>query len=936
MEYSHQEIEDKWKKYWKKNNIYVVTEDADKPKYYVLDMFPYPSGSGLHVGHPLGYIASDILSRFMRMNGYNVLHPMGFDAFGLPAEQYAIQTGQSPWVTTKDNIAVYKKQLENIGLSFDWSRQVITADPDYYKWTQTIFLKLYHSWFDQKEQKSKDIEELVQILNQEGNTQHPVPQTGQVITKDEWLSKNESEKEKFLMEYRLAYLSYAEVNWCEELGTVLANDEVINGRSERGGYPVVKRNMRQWFLRITQFADRLLEGLEKLDWPSSMKEIQKNWIGKSHGADIVFSVENSETEIAVFTTRPDTIFGVSFLVVAPENKWVDAVTTPEQMEEIEKYKSYVATRSDLERMAEADKITGAFTGAYALHPFTGEKLPIWTSEYVLDGYGTGAIMAVPAGDSRDHKFAKHFDLPFPNIFGESYNGEEAVEIKEVLLTNSDFLDGMDPKTATPIVLSRLEKEGKGTPKVNYRFHDAGFSRQRYWGEPFPISYRIKGEEDAQFENEQEEDIEDIPIPMSLEDLPLELPTEVSYESRKDGRSPLASNADWVARNLETDTMPGYAGSSWYFLRYADPHNKKEFASKEKLEYWQNVDVYFGGAEHAVGHMFYARMWTMVLFDLGLIPFEEPFQKLVNQGMIQGQSKIAYRKKGTQEFVTAGLAPNFDTDPIHVDVNIVDGEELDMDAFRKWRPDFTDATFVTAEDGKFYCHTQVEKMSKRYYNVVNPDDVIAEYGADVFRLYEMFLGPINDSKPWDTQGIEGVSRFIKKLWRLCLDEEGQPKILDGEMNAEEEKLLHQTIKKISEDIKSYSFNTSVSQFMITVNQLQKWGGVKRDFLENLVLCMAPFTPFIAEEIYQNILGHKESVVLGSFPLYDESKLVESTKTYPIAINGKPRTELELSLDLDEEAIQKIVMENEVVQKWLEGKQLRKFVFVPGRMINLVIG
>ncbi len=935
MEYSHREVEEKWKKYWSEKKTYEVTEEEEKPKYYVLDMFPYPSGSGLHVGHPLGYIASDILSRFMRMNGYNVLHPMGFDAFGLPAEQYAIQTGQSPWVTTEKNIAVYKQQLLNIGLSFDWSRQVVTADPEYYRWTQSLFLRLYDSWFDTKAQKTKPIEELIHLLNNSGNADHPIPDSGAIISKEEWLSKSESDKERLLMNYRLAYLSYAEVNWCEELGTVLANDEVINGRSERGGHPVIKKKMRQWFLRITQFADRLLDGLENLDWPSSMKEIQKNWIGKSHGANIRFEIADTSAEVEVFTTRPDTIFGVSFLVIAPENPWVDHITTDTQRAEVEKYKKYVSSRSDLERMSEADKITGAFTGAYAIHPFTSEKIPVWTSEYVLDGYGTGAIMAVPAGDSRDHKFAQHFDLPIPNIFGESYTGEDAVEETNVTLTSSRFLDGMNPKEAIAKVLHEIETKGIGEAKVNYKFHDAGFSRQRYWGEPFPISYRIKGAQDAQFESDQQDDIEDIPRPLREEDLPLLLPTEVNYEPRRDGRSPLASNEDWVARHLETDTMPGYAGSSWYFLRYTDPQNKEIFASPEKLNYWKNVDVYFGGAEHAVGHLLYARMWTMALFDLGLIPFDEPFQKLVNQGMVQGQSKIAYRKKGSLEFLSAEQAADHETDPIHVDVSLVNGDVLDIEALRQWRPDFSDAQFITAEDGLFYCDTVVEKMSKRYYNVVNPDDVIEEYGADVFRMYEMFLGPINDSKPWDTQGIEGVSRFVKKLWRLCVDEEGNSKLLEEELNAEEEKLLHQTIKKVSDDIKSYSFNTSISQFMIAVNQIQKWGGMKRAFLEKLVLCLAPFAPFISEEIYQNVLGEKESVVLGSFPLYDESKMVESSKNYPIAINGKPRTEMDLSLDLEEEVIQKLVLENEVVQKWLEGKQLRKFVFVPGRMINLVI-
>lgn len=934
MEYNSGKIEEKWRKYWREKNIYKVGIDPNKKKYYVLDMFPYPSGSGLHVGHPLGYIASDIVSRYMRMTGHNVLHPMGFDAFGLPAEQYAIQTGQHPSKTTKENIKRYKSQLDNIGFCYDWDREVVTADPQYYRWTQQIFLWLYNSWYNRKTQKAEALESLITLLNNDGNKNHPTPGSEEIISAGQWLDMNETEKEVFLMKYRLAYLSYAEVNWCEELGTVLANDEVINGRSERGGYPIVKRKMRQWFLRITEYADRLLHDLERLDWSDSIKEIQKNWIGKSHGAELHFEVEDTEEKIAVFTTRPDTIYGVSFMVLAPEHPLVPQITKPECVEKVQDYISYSSHRSDRERQAEAHQITGQDTGAKAIHPFTGAPIPIWISDYVLASYGTGAIMAVPSGDDRDLKFARHFDLEVKNIFGSAFDGTEAVTSKEVKLYNSHELDGKNIEDAQKIVVDRIEDQKLGKAKINYKLRDAGFSRQRYWGEPFPIKYRVKGDLDAQFESGQLGDELDIPIPLSESELPLVLPDVESYAPRGDGRSPLANNVEWNERNLESDTMPGYAGSSWYFIRYTDPRNTSAMASPDSLNYWSNVDLYFGGAEHAVGHLLYARMWTKALSDLGKIPFDEPFQKLINQGMIQGQSKIAHRIQGTNTFVSYGLTDAMVTDPIHVDVDFVDGDVLDTEKFKNWRAEYATAEFKL-EDGQFLCQTIVEKMSKRYHNVVNPDDVISEYGADTFRMYEMFLGPLEMSKPWDTQGIEGVHRFVKKLWRLCYDLNGDIKVIDEPLDTEEEKIINQTIKKTQEDIGNFSFNTTVSQFMITVNHMQKSGKTKKEMLENLILCMAPFAPFIAEEIYQNVLGFTSSVCLAAFPQYDESKMQESTKTYPIALNGKKKMELELALDLSTEDVENLVMSNDKVQNLLDGQTVKKFIFIPGRMINLVV-
>ena len=807
MEYNFQEIEKKWKKYWNDNKVYKTSNDTSKPKYYILDMFPYPSGAGLHVGHPLGYIASDIYARYKKMKGFNVLHPMGFDAFGLPAEQYALETGQHPAVTTEKNIARYKEQLDNIGFCYDWEREVRTSDPNYYKWTQWIFLQLFHSYYERKEQKAKPIKELIFLFEKEGNVS-AVCQEDENLKFDaaQWKAFNEKEQRDILMQYRLAYQGYAEVWWCEGLGTVLANDEVVNGVSERGGFPVERRKMRQWFLRITEYADRLIESLDKLEWSEAMKEMQKNWIGKSVGAQIKFQISNSKSQIEVFTTRPDTIFGVDFMVLAPEHELVDSITTAEQKEQITKYKDYVKSRSERERMAETKKVTGAFTGAYAIHPFTEKQIPVWISEYVLAGYGTGAIMAVPSGDERDFAFANHFEIPITNIFCGKFTGEAAVTDKNVVLENSDFISGMKPAEASQEVLKRLEEKGVGKGKVNYKLRDAGFSRQRYWGEPFPIVYQ---DGIAYAIDEPQLKIAD-----DKRQLPVELPMVENYKPGAEGEGPLANVEDWVnteAGKRETSTMPGYAGSSWYFLRYMDPNNDAEFASRNATDYWREVDLYIGGTEHAVGHLLYSRMWTKALYDLGFIGFDEPFKKLVNQGMIQGSSRFIYRLDvvgdlergagGFSCFVSFGLINNYrdykneqilsvepfstmrsklggkltkiDTlniSPIHVDVSLVDGFELNQDEFKKWKNgEYANAEFIL-EDGKYICGSAIEKMSKSKYNVVNPDDIVAQYGADTFRMYEMFLGPIDVSKPWDTKGIEGVHRFLKKLWRLYFDEQ----------------------------------------------------------------------------------------------------------------------------------------------------------------------
>jgi len=1139
MEYKFADIEKKWQDQWNKNEVYKVLNDINRPKYYVLDMFPYPSGTGLHVGHPLGYIASDIYARFKRLKGFNVLHPMGYDAFGLPAEQYAIDHGIHPAVSTEQNINNFRKQLDKIGFSFDWSRQVKTSDAGYYKWTQWIFLQLFQSWYNRSTQKAESIKELIKIFEEEGNKNYPFPNTQfqlpankladpqshpNFFTATDWKAFDEATRQSILMEYRLAYCGYGEVNWCEALGTVLANDEVINGVSERGGYPVVKKKLRQWYLRITEYADRLLEGLERIEFSEAMKEMQTNWIGKSYGAEIEFGltpepspegegrhdenrasgffktadkkywnilkqywrdnrknpteaedilwqrlrnnqlgvkarrqhsiegyivdfallevklvieidgqyyneseqkhydkartaylkefgldmlrftneevinhtntvIEKIKTAIAqrktnsksittsplsfrrgaggevklkVYTTRPDTIFGVDFMVISPEHEFVEKIATPAQKVAVEEYIAYVKSRSERERMAEK-KITGCFTGAYAINPFDDREIPVWISEYVLAGYGTGAIMAVPCGDERDFKFAKHFNIPVTNIIGKHFNGEEANPTKDAILENSGFLNGLLMHDAIDIVNQKIEELGIGERKVNYRMRDAAFSRQRYWGEPFPIAWK-----------------NGIAYPLDEKELPLELPHVDSYKPGPEGEGPLANIPAWVSRDLETNTMPGYAGSSWYFLRYMDPHNQKEFCSRKASDYWGQVDLYIGGTEHAVGHLLYSRMWTKALYDLGHIGHDEPYKKLVNQGMIQGSSRFVYRveiplNQSKQIFISKkhfekykdgniinlyellqfikNLIPDIIIDfeegsyaltkltSLHTDVNIVDGVELNKEAFRKWRPEFKEALFVCEDgtissptgggrEGAYICGTEVEKMSKSKFNTVNPDDLVAKYGADTFRMYEMFLGPVEQSKPWDTKGIEGVHRFLKKLWRLFYDDI-KGKIWTAEKATDAElKILHKTIKKIEEDTERFSFNTAVSAFMIAVNELSDLKSHKREILERLLVLLAPYAPHIAEELWQ-ALGNHTSIINADFPTLEMKWLVESAKNYPVAINGKTRTELNISLDATQQQVEEMILSDDVVKKWLEGKSPKKIIYVKNKMINVVV-
>lgn len=968
MEYQFRDIEKKWQEQWKTSNAYKVDNDFSKPKYYVLDMFPYPSGAGLHVGHPLGYIASDIYSRYKRLKGFNVLHPMGFDSFGLPAEQYALDTGQHPAETTKKNIATFKSQLDNIGFCYDWSREVQTSDPNYYKWTQWIFLQLFNSYYDKKENKAKPISELVKKFETEGSQSMD-------FTAEQWKAFDEAQQQSILMDHRLAFSKYGEVNWCEALGTVLANDEVVNGVSERGGFPVEKKKMRQWYLRITAYADRLLEGLETVDFSDSMKEMQRNWIGKSQGAEMDFEIKGHTKKLTVYTTRPDTIFGVDFMVVAPEHELVTEITTPEQKEAIDQYLHYVKSRSDRERQSEVKQITGCFTGSYAINPFDGRQIPIWIAEYVLAGYGTGAIMAVPCGDQRDFAFAQHFNIPVTNIIGEHFNGEEANPTKEATLQNSGFLNGLLMKDAIGVAINKIEELGIGKRQVNYKMRDAGFSRQRYWGEPFPIVWK-----------------NGIAYPLDEKELPLQLPHVESYKPGPEGQGPLANIPDWInqfgAENggLETSTMPGYAGSSWYFLRYMDPQNAETFCDRKLSDYWNQVDLYIGGTEHAVGHLLYSRMWTKVLFDLGYIGHEEPYKRLVNQGMIQGSSRFVYRissnltsdqqfdllKSNIADefkpiFISHGIYNrvkedneaikkivkelseqkgfnkpyldffehniDFKLSEIHVDVNMVNGIELDVERFRNWREENQFAEFVE-EDGKYICGSEVEKMSKRYFNTVNPDDLCAKYGADTFRMYEMFLGPVEMSKPWDTKGIEGVHRFLKKLWRLFNDEV-KGKVWTTEKATDAElKVLHKTIKQIEEVTERFSFNTGVSGFMIAVNELTDLKCHKKEVLEQLLILLTPYAPHIAEELWSQ-LGNSGSILDASYPKFEAKYVTESSKEYPVSINGKTRTTMDIALDATQGEVEKLVLANEVVQKWIEGKPVKKFIFVKGKMVNVVI-
>jgi leucyl-tRNA synthetase len=916
MEYQFRAIEKKWQTIWQEKKAYKVSNESTKPKAYVLDMFPYPSGAGLHVGHPLGYIASDIYSRYKRLKGFNVLHPMGYDAFGLPAEQYAIEHGVHPSKSTYDNINNFRKQLDNIGFCFDWDREVKTCDASYYKWTQWIFLQLFNSYFDKQQSKAMPIAMLEAAFEKKGNANHICPADASLsFTANDWKTYTEKEKQAILMQYRLAFCGYGEVNWCAALGTVLANDEVINGFSERGGHPVEKKKLRQWYLRITEYADRLLSGLDTIQFSEAMKEMQSNWIGRSEGAEIDFAIQGHAGSLKVYTTRPDTIFGVDFMVVAPEHALIETIIPDTHKAAVAEYIAYVKSRSERERISEK-KITGCFTGAYVTNPFNNALIPVWISEYVLAGYGTGAIMAVPCGDDRDFKFAQHFNIPITNIIGEAFNGEDANPTKEGILSNSDFLNGMVQKKAISIVTQKLEAMGIGKSKINYRMRDAAFSRQRYWGEPFPIKWK-----------------DGIAYPLSEKELPLLLPTVDNYSPGPEGEGPLANIAAWKAENYETNTMPGFAGSSWYFLRYMDTANETEFCSRKASDYWGQVDLYIGGTEHAVGHLLYSRMWTKVLFDLGHIGFDEPFKKLLNQGMIQGSSRFVYRIRGTQKFVSAGLKQAHEVDALHVDVNIVDGVELDTAAFIKWKPDYAKAEFIL-EDGKYICGVEVEKMSKSKFNTVNPDDLVEKYGADTFRMYEMFLGPVEQSKPWDTKGIEGVHRFLKKCWRLFFDEIKGKVWEDEKPTAAELKVLHKAIKKIEEDTERFSFNTAVSSFMICVNELADLNCHKKEILSQLVILLTPYAPHFAEELWQ-VLGMDGLVVDAAYPVFDAQYVTETEKEYPISINGKLRANILITLDASEEEVRAIVLDNEVVKKWAEDKPIKKLIFVKGKMVNIVI-
>ncbi|MFC0603169.1 leucine--tRNA ligase [Winogradskyella pulchriflava] len=1013
MRYNFNDIEKKWQDYWAKNQTFKAENNSDKPKYYVLDMFPYPSGAGLHVGHPLGYIASDIYARYKRHKGFNVLHPQGYDSFGLPAEQYAIQTGQHPAITTETNIATYRRQLDQIGFSFDWSREVRTSDPKYYKWTQWIFIQLFNSWYNNETQKAEDISELIKHFETEGNASVNAACDDDTpnFSAEEWQAFSKVEQQDILLKYRLTYLAETEVNWCPALGTVLANDEIVNGVSERGGHPVIRKKMTQWSMRISAYAERLLQGLDTVDWTDALKDIQKNWIGKSVGASVSFNVIASETKqshkISVFTTRPDTIFGVSFMTLAPEHELVSQITTPEQKAEVEAYVEATAKRSERDRMADVKTISGVFTGAYAEHPFTKEPIPIWIGDYVLASYGTGAVMAVPCGDQRDYDFAKHFNIPIPNIFEGVDISEEAFASKDnVKIANSDFLNGMNYKKATKRAIFELEKIGQGEGKTNYRLRDAVFSRQRYWGEPFPVYYK-----------------DGMPQTIDAEHLPLTLPEVEKYLPTETGEPPLGNATKWawntvtntVVDNkeidnktvfpLELNTMPGWAGSSQYFNRYMDPHNDEEIFSQEAVNYWQQVDLYIGGSEHATGHLLYSRFWQKFMFDKGLVPVDEFAKKLINQGMILGTSAFVYEitpyitykdkpsqvilplkqtyyisydyienaekiyENGDYRFIhnekiqnkfTSEIKESFrnqkldeeytqfqkyvdDIDncnvtalyirPIHSDVSFVDSsDKLDIKAFKSWRPEFKNAEFIIDEDGTFKVKRDVEKMSKSKYNVVNPDDIVADYGADSLRLYEMFLGPLEQYKPWNTAGITGVHGFLKKLWKLYVDDNGL-KVTDSEPTKDNLKTLHKTIKKVEEDIENFSFNTSVSTFMIAVNELTAQKCTSKDILEPLLVVISPYAPHITEELWSQ-LGNTESISTAPFPKFEEKYLVESSKNYPISFNGKMRFTLELPLDMSKDEIEKTVLAHEKTHEQLQGRTPKKVIVVPGKIVNIV--
>ncbi|MCD8264541.1 MAG: leucine--tRNA ligase [Tannerellaceae bacterium] len=945
MEYNFGAIEKKWQKYWEENNIYKVTENPAKPKYYVLDMFPYPSGAGLHVGHPLGYIASDIYSRYKRLQGFNVLHPMGYDVYGLPAEQYAIQTGQHPEITTKNNIARYREQMDKIGFSYDWSREVRTCEPEYYEWTQWAFIKMFNSFYCYDEQKAMPIEELVKAFETSGTAGlHVACGEELTFTAGEWKAKSNKEQQEILLNYRIAYLGDTMVNWCSALGTVLANDEVVNGVSERGGHPVEQKVMCQWCLRVSAYAQRLLDGLDTIDWTDSLKETQRNWIGRSEGAEMKFKVKDSDIEFTIFTTRADTVFGVTFMVLAPESELVDQLTTAEQRQVVDKYIAATKKKTERERIADR-RVTGVFSGSYAINPLTNEAIPVWISDYVLAGYGTGAIMAVPAHDSRDYAFAKHFNLPIVPLIEGCDISEESFDAKEGKMMNSPqpgkeiagglVLNGLEVKEAIAKTKAYIEEKGLGHVKINFRLRDAIFSRQRYWGEPFPIYY----------------DAEGLPQPLPLDKLPLKLPEVDKFLPTETGEPPLGRAIKWAWDSvnqevvetseidnktifpLELSTMPGFAGSSAYYLRYMDPHNTKELVDKKVDEYWKNVDLYIGGTEHATGHLVYSRFWNKFLFDLGIVCEDEPFQRLINQGMIQGRSNFVYRINGTNTFVSLNLKDQYEVTPLHVDVNIVSNDILDIEAFRNWNPEYKNAEFIL-EDGKYICGWAVEKMSKSMFNVVNPDMIVERYGADTLRLYEIFLGPLEQSKPWDTNGIDGVYRFLKKLLGLFFGNGDTLQVTDGEPTAAELKALHKLIKKVTYDIEHFSFNTSVSAFMICVNELNSLKCNNHRILKQLIIVLAPFAPHISEELW-HILGHTSTICDAQWPEHNEEYLKKSTVTYAVSFNGKTRFSVELAADLSKEEVEKEVLNHENAAKWLEGKTPKKVIVVPKKIVNIVI-
>lgn len=920
MDYDFRKIEKKWQTYWAEHSTFKTKEDPSKPKFYVLDMFPYPSGAGLHVGHPLGYIASDIYSRYKRLKGFNVLHPMGYDAFGLPAEQYAIQTGQHPEVTTVNNINRYRQQMDRIGFSYDWSRELRTCDPAYYKWTQWAFLKMFGSWYDNDAQKARPIEELTAAFEKGGSQAVNAACTlTEPFTAEQWKEYSEKEKSDILMNYRIAYQGETAVNWCAGLGTVLANDEVKDGLSVRGGFPVEQKKMKQWQLRVSAYAGRLLDGLDKIDWTDSLKEMQRNWIGKSNGCEAVFKCYNGETEhdVTIFTTRADTMFGVTFMVLAPESDLVPLLTSPEQKAAVDEYLAAVKKKTERERIAQTKTVTGVFSGSYGVNPMTGDRVPIWISEYVLAGYGTGAIMAVPAHDSRDYAFAKKFNLPIIPLIEGCDVSEESFDAKEGKMINSGFLNGLDVKEAIPAAIDYVESHGIGHRKVNYRLRDAIFSRQRYWGEPFPIYYK-----------------DGIPTPVPFEKLPLCLPEITEFKPTESGEPPLARAKDWTYEGcpLETSTMPGFAGSSAYYLRYMDPHDSDALVDRKVDEYWRDVDLYIGGTEHATGHLIYSRFWDKFLYDLGYVCEDEPFRKLVNQGMIQGRSNFVYRIVGTNKFVSLGLKDQYETTEIHVDINIVRNDKLDLDAFRKWRPEFADAEFVL-ENGEYICGWAVEKMSKSMYNVVNPDNICDDYGADTLRLYEMFLGPLEQSKPWDTKGIDGVNRFLRKFWRMFFD--GDNFIVTDERTTPAElKVLHKLIAKEQDDIEHFSYNTTVSAFMIALNELSSLKCHKREILEPLTVMLSPFTPHIAEELWE-ALGHTESITFASFPEFNPALAAEDNVTYPVSFNGKMRFTVELPKSLSPKEVEAEIRGMEQTGKYVGEQNVVKVIVVPGKIVNFVL-